>query len=298
MPSPPPPPVVLASPPPLSVRQLSPPPPPPPSPSPPPPPSQPPPSPPPPPPAKVPGAPTNAKFYPSCTDVTKGHATWTAPASDGGSYIFGYKVACYYAVPSLVFGPTLFAAGVTCGGTPCTGFDMITGLAMQTSYTCDVVAVNAVGDGPASVASPSAKTYFTVIVGSVGVAAANTVDVYTLSPDGTVTVVDGITGVVSTLAETFSPGASFFYATPSIPGTLFAVYPAAGKIERMVAANNIFAPNRLVAPSLKTWIYNPSALAASFLYIWTLPTSWDFIDPRRPTPRHPPLTEYSTVQLQ
>lgn len=82
--------------------------------------------------ASVPGAPT-------ALNATAGNAsalvTFTAPASDGGSAITGYKVSCN---PS-----GIFATGTV---SPIT----VMGLANGTAYTCSVTATNAFGTGAAS----------------------------------------------------------------------------------------------------------------------------------------------------
>ena len=88
-------------------------------------------------PATVPGAPTGVS-------ATAGNAsaqvTWTAPASDGGSPISDYAVMPYIdatAHPTVTVGSGATSLNVT-------------GLTNGTAYTFRVVAINAVGPGPAS----------------------------------------------------------------------------------------------------------------------------------------------------
>lgn len=80
--------------------------------------------------ATVPGAPTDVSGIGGDSKVT---VSWTAPASNGGSAITGYRV-------------TAFPSGKTCstaGATSCTVQNLING----TSYTFTVVAINAIGSG-------------------------------------------------------------------------------------------------------------------------------------------------------
>ena len=70
--------------------------------------------------------------------------TWTAPASDGGSPITGYRITPY--IGTVAQTPVLT-------GSPATNFN-VTGLTNGTTYTFTVAAINAVGTGPDSAASP------------------------------------------------------------------------------------------------------------------------------------------------
>jgi Fibronectin type III domain len=91
-------------------------------------------------PATAPGAPTGV------TGASRDSAvalTWTAPASDGGSAIIGYRITPY-------IGATAQTAVNT--GSTATGYT-VTGLTNGTAYTFTVQAINAIGTGPASAAS-------------------------------------------------------------------------------------------------------------------------------------------------
>ncbi len=85
----------------------------------------------------APGAPTGASAHAGDAAAT---VSWTAPASDGGSPITGYRV-------------TSSPDGRTCttgGATSCT----VTGLSNGITYTFAVVAINAVGAGPSATTGP------------------------------------------------------------------------------------------------------------------------------------------------
>lgn len=90
--------------------------------------------------ATVPGIPTNVTAVPGDTTATVG---WTAPASDGGAPITGYRVTPY--IGSTAQTP------VTADGASTTY--TVTGLTNGTAYTFVVAATNSVGTGGNSVAS-------------------------------------------------------------------------------------------------------------------------------------------------
>ncbi|MBU2074458.1 MAG: fibronectin type III domain-containing protein [Actinobacteria bacterium] len=84
--------------------------------------------------AEAPGAVTGLSA--SSSAPTSATATWSAPADDGGSSITGYRVSLAGG------GTTLVSAGTTS--------HTFTGLSPDTTYTVQVAAVNAEGDGPTS----------------------------------------------------------------------------------------------------------------------------------------------------
>ncbi len=91
--------------------------------------------------ATLPGAPTNVNGTAGDASVA---LTWTAPASDGGSPITGYRITPY--IGTVAQTPVLT-------GSSATNFN-VTGLTNGTTYTFTVAAINAVGTGPDSAASP------------------------------------------------------------------------------------------------------------------------------------------------
>ena len=88
----------------------------------------------------VAGAPTAVSGTPADSSVA---LTWTAPASDGGSAITGYRITPF-------LGPTALAPIST--GSASTSFT-VTGLSNGSAYTFTVAAVNAAGTGPDSAPS-------------------------------------------------------------------------------------------------------------------------------------------------
>jgi hypothetical protein len=93
-------------------------------------------------PATVPGAPSGVTGSPRDSSVA---LTWTAPTSDGGSAITGYRITPF-------IGSTAQTAVNT--GTTATGFT-VTGLTNGTAYTFRVAAINGIGVGAQSAASAS-----------------------------------------------------------------------------------------------------------------------------------------------
>src|ERR1019366_8871759 len=87
--------------------------------------------------ATVPGAPTGVVG--TKVSTTSASVSWTAPASDGGSVITGYKVIPYNVTTSTGAATVASTSGAT-----------ITGLTSGDDYTFRVVATNAVGDSAAS----------------------------------------------------------------------------------------------------------------------------------------------------
>ena len=90
--------------------------------------------------AQVPGAPTGVTGNAGDTRITVG---WTAPASDGGAPITGYRITPYIGANA--------QTPINVGHTPTTY--VVTGLGNGTAYTFTVAAINSIGLGPAS--SPS-----------------------------------------------------------------------------------------------------------------------------------------------
>jgi Domain of unknown function (DUF4082)/Fibronectin type III domain/Bacterial Ig domain len=91
----------------------------------------------------VPGAPTGVTATAGGASAT---VKWTAPASDGGSAITGYKITPY---KSGILAQTATTVGPEIAQT------VITGLTVGTSYTFKVAAINAIGTSAESAASNS-----------------------------------------------------------------------------------------------------------------------------------------------
>lgn len=89
--------------------------------------------------ATVPGAPTGVNATPGDGQAS---VSWTAPASDGGASITGYKV-------------TSSPGGFTGNSVGAATSAVVSGLTDGTSYTFTVTATNSVGTGPASGPSPA-----------------------------------------------------------------------------------------------------------------------------------------------
>jgi prepilin-type N-terminal cleavage/methylation domain-containing protein len=96
----------------------------------------------------VPGAPTGVTAK-ATTTSTSAVISWTAPASDGGSAITGFKVT---SAPTLAAPASCFQA-LTGASTGCT----FTGLTTGSTYTFTVTATNAAGTGASSSATASFK---------------------------------------------------------------------------------------------------------------------------------------------
>lgn len=88
-------------------------------------------------PLTVPGSPTGASASPTDDAAL---VSWTAPASDGGSAISGFRA-------------TASPGGATCTAIPPTTSCQVGGLTNGQSYTFTVTAANAAGTGPSSAAS-------------------------------------------------------------------------------------------------------------------------------------------------
>ena len=101
--------------------------------------------------AGVPGAPTGVTGTAGNTTV---NLSWTAPSSNGGSPITGYRITPYIGANAQT--PVLTGSA----GTTFT----VTGLTNGTAYTFRVAAINVVGTGPDSAPSPPITPVATVTV--------------------------------------------------------------------------------------------------------------------------------------
>ncbi|MGZ4169790.1 MAG: N,N-dimethylformamidase beta subunit family domain-containing protein [Solirubrobacteraceae bacterium] len=164
-------------------------------------------------PPSAPGAPSGVSGTPGDGSVA---LTWTAPSSDGGSPITGYRVTPYVgstAQPAISTGSTATSR-------------TITGLANGTSYTFKVAAINAVGTGADSTPS-SALTPTTA--GPTGTVFSDGFESGSLSAwDGNPTLGTGSTTVVAAAAHggqygarlTTSPG-GFNILVKNLPDPLY-----------------------------------------------------------------------------
>jgi hypothetical protein len=99
--------------------------------------------------ASAPGTPTGVT---ATSDAGKVTVAWTAPSSDGGSALTGYRITPY--AGSTAQTPVDVDASNTTAD--------ITGLTKGTDYTFTVAAVNAAGTGTASAASATATPLFSI----------------------------------------------------------------------------------------------------------------------------------------
>jgi titin len=110
--------------------------------------------------ANPPGAPTGVSGTPGDSSVA---LTWTAPTSNGGNPITGYRITPYLGTTALAAIPT---------GSASTSFT-VTGLSNGSAYTFTIAAANAAGTGPDSAPSspitpvglPGAPTGVTGVAG-------------------------------------------------------------------------------------------------------------------------------------
>ncbi len=157
---------------------------------------------------------TTGPGAPTITSATPGNGqasiAFTAPASDGGSAITGYRAQC---TP----GPVVSASSLTS--------PIVVTLANGTGYSCVVIATNANGDGPAS--APAAFSLTATTVSSITRASANPTGA--ASVQFTVTFTRAVTGVDASdfiIAAGGPTGASITGVTGS--GTTYVVTAGTG----------------------------------------------------------------------
>lgn len=133
----------------------------------------------------APSAPTGLTA--TATSASQINLSWTAPSSNGGSAITGYKIS-----RSLDAGATWSALVANTGNTGVTYSD--TGLAASTAYTYRVSAINAAGTSSASntasattLAGSSTGTTVTVTVKTYGLSGNTITGLWTTLSDGTTT---------------------------------------------------------------------------------------------------------------
>ena len=120
----------------------------------------------------VPGTPTGVSGVAGDAEVV---VSWSAPSSDGGSAITGYKVTASDGVSP---------SAKQCAASPCT----VTGLINATAYTFSVKATNARGDSAASASSSPVAPVEQIIVASLSPKWSPEITDFTVACDQTVVV--------------------------------------------------------------------------------------------------------------
>lgn len=201
------------------------------------------------------------------TTRTSVHVSWTAPASDGGSTITGYRViATGYAG----------AVGVVASDSVVTGTSTtLTGLTLGTAYQITVAAVTAVGTSGANLATvvptdePGAVRYLTSSVNErTGVATVSWSAPASLGGTPITGYTVTVNGVASTLASY-----AYSYQLHLSPATTYAVSVAATNAAGTGAASALSihpAPGPVAALSV-----DPDREAGSLAVSWTAPAAVD-----------------------